>query len=259
MIDTPYELLNSKTNQAPLPSGGAGGGFFPSGKAGNGLPGGFLFCTILASGEQPEHDIPVRLLQEAPYIVCCDGAITQCDWADAAVGDGDSTPSWAREEYEDIFVEVGEQDDNDLTKATRFCIEKGFRRIVYLGATGRREDHTLGNISLLMRYASEFGIEPLMATNHGWFTPVTPTGQSPLLGRVGGGSAIRAESFNSFPGQQVSIFNFGCTELRTHGLRYDGYPFGQWWQGTLNEATGTQFSIEANGQYLVYRTYEAKQ
>jgi len=234
MIDTPYELLNSKTNQAPLPSGGAGGGL--------------SFAAILASGEQPEHDIPVRLLQEAPYVVCCDGAITQCDWADAVVGDGDSIPSWAREEYEDIFVQVDEQDDNDLTKATRFCVEKGFRCIVYLGATGRREDHTLGNISLLMRYAREFGIEPLMATNHGWFVPV-----------VGSNQKSQATHFSSFPGQQVSIFNFGCTELRTHGLRYDGYPFGQWWQGTLNEATGTQFSIEANGQYLVYRTYEAKQ
>ena len=174
MIDTPYELLNSKTNQAPLPSGGAGGGFFPSGGAGGGL----LFCTILAAGEQPEHDIPVQLLQEAPYIVCCDGAIQWCDWADAVVGDGDSIPSWARDEYECIFHQEDEQDDNDLTKATRFCMSKGYRKVVYLGATGKREDHTLGNISLLMRYAREFGIEPLMATNYGWFVPVVGSAPS---------------------------------------------------------------------------------
>ena len=215
-------------------------------------------AVILASGEPPEHDIPMQLLQEAPYVCCCDSAILQCDWADAVVGDGDSIPSWAREEYEDIFVQVDEQDDNDLTKATRFCLEKGFRRIVYLGATGRREDHTLGNISLLMRYAREFGIEPLMATNHGWFVPViTPkeSDQSPLpWGGAGGGF-----TFSSFAGQQVSLFNFGCSRLQTTGLRYEGYPFTSWWQGTLNEALGTQFSIEADGDYLVYRTYETKQ
>ena len=239
MIDTPFELLNSRTNQTPLPWGGVGGGF----EGGTEV----RFCVILASGEPPEHDIPVQLLQEAPYVCCCDSAILQCDWADAVVGDGDSIPSWAREEYEDIFVQVDEQDDNDLTKATRFCVEKGFRRIVYLGATGRREDHTLGNISLLMRYAREFGIEPLMATNHGWFVPV-----------VGSNQKSQATHFSSFPGQQVSLFNFGCSRLQTTGLRYDAYPFTSWWQGTLNEAIADSFTVEADGDYLVYRTYEGK-
>lgn len=198
-------------------------------------------AVILANGEQPEHDIPTELLQEAPYIVCCDGAINYCDWADAVVGDGDSIPSWAMEEYECIFHQEEEQEDNDLTKATRFCVERGFKKIVYLGATGLREDHTLGNISLLMRYFREMGVEPVMATNHGWFMPAN-------------GSC----SFASFPGQQVSIFNFGCTSLRTEGLRYDGYPFQQWWQGTLNEATADSFCVEADGDYLVFRTYEGK-
>jgi len=252
MIDTPYQLLQKSdnvTNLTPLPQqGGVGGG-----SCGGGSCGSSPFCVILADGEQPEHEVPLRLLQEAPYIVCCDGAIQRCDFADAVVGDGDSIPSWAREEYDFMFHQENEQDDNDLTKATRFCIKKGFRRIVYLAATGRREDHTLGNISLLMRYAREFGIESLMATNYGWFVSVMaapPTNGLP--------SVPCSRSFSSFPGQQVSIFNFGCTVLRTEGLRYDGYPFTSWWQGTLNEATADHFSIVADGDYLVYRTYESK-
>ena len=198
-------------------------------------------AVILADGEQPEHDIPMDLLNTAPYICCCDSAILRCDWADAVVGDGDSIPSWAREEYEDIFYQEDEQDDNDLTKATRFCLNKGFRRLVYLGATGRREDHTLGNISLLVRYAREMGAEPLMATNYGWFV-------------VAQGDA----RFESFAGQQVSIFNFGCTRIEQQGLVYDCHPFSQWWQGTLNEATGSSFTLQADGFYLVFRTYESK-
>ena len=199
-------------------------------------------AVILANGEQPEHPVALRLLQEAPYIVCCDGAISHCDWADAVVGDGDSIPSWAREEYEFMFHQEDEQADNDLTKATRFCLQRGLRRLVYLGATGLREDHALGNISLLVRYATQMGVEPLMATNHGWFV-------------VARGDA----TFESFRGQQVSLFSFGCTQLSTQGLRYEGYPFNQWWQGTLNEATGQRFSISADGPCLVFRTYEAKE
>lgn len=198
-------------------------------------------AVVLANGEQPLHPIPLQLLQEAPFLVCCDGAIQQCKKADVIVGDGDSIPAWAREQYQDCLHLESEQDDNDLTKATRFCLQQGFKRIVYLGATGLREDHTLGNISLIMRYAREMGVEPIMATNHGWFAPAK-------------GSAV----FESFARQQVSLFNFGCTSLRTEGLKYEGYPFNQWWQGTLNEATGSRFRIEADGYYLVFRTYEAK-
>ena len=205
------------------------------------LPNGSFDAVVLANGEQPQHPIPLQLLQEAPFLVCCDGAIQQCKKANVIVGDGDSIPAWAREQYHHCLHLESEQDDNDLTKATRFCVAKGLKRIVYLGATGLREDHTLGNISLIMRYAREMGVEPVMATNHGWFVPAKGTA-----------------TFESFPRQQVSLFNFGCTSLRTEGLRYDGYPFDQWWQGTLNEAIGPHFRIEADGFYLVFRTYEAK-
>lgn len=233
MIDAPNELLsNMSINHSPLLSQGVENGL---------SDGGHPWAVVLADGEQPAHSVPSQLLKAAPYVVCCDGAINYCDRADAVVGDGDSTPMWVRDELNCMFYQIDEQDDNDLTKATRFCIAKGFKRIVYLGATGLREDHTIGNISLLMRYAREMGIEPLMATNYGWFVPANGN-----------------REFASFPRQQVSIFNFGCTSLHTEGLLYDGYPFQQWWQGTLNEATGDSFRIESDGDYLVYRTYEAK-
>ena len=208
-------------------------------------------AVILANGEPPYHPIPKQVLRKAPFVVCCDGAIEWCDRADAVVGDCDSIPSWARKMHEKIIQQESEQDDNDLTKATRFCIEKGFRHIVYLGATGFREDHTLGNISLMMRYACEglqvgdsagkVKVKPVMITNCGWFVPAQGT-----------------VTFESFPGQQVSIFNFGCRQLRTEGLLYDGYPFTQLWQGTLNEAAADSFVIEADGDYLVFRTFEGK-
>ena len=31
-------------------------------------------AVILADGEYPVHEYPLRLLRETPYIVCCDGA-----------------------------------------------------------------------------------------------------------------------------------------------------------------------------------------
>ena len=95
--------------------------------------------VILANGDFPVHALPLSLLEDAVHIVACDGAIThlaaQEYQADIiAIGDGDSIPETLR----DRLIRVEEQEDNDLTKATRYCLKQGWRRIAYLGATGKR-------------------------------------------------------------------------------------------------------------------------
>lgn len=194
-------------------------------------------AVIIANGQFPTHEVPLRVLRQASYVVCCDGAISHFPMADVIVGDGDSVP----EEYRDLLVQIHEQDDNDLTKATRYCIKQGYRKLAYLGATGLREDHTLGNIGLLMRYYSQMGVDGTMFTDHGIFTP-----------------AYGNRTFRSKKGQQISIFNFGCKRLESEGLRWNSYAYDEWWQGTLNEAIGDSFSFRADGYYMVYQTYDVK-
>ena len=195
-------------------------------------------AVILANGDFPQAEIPLDLLSRAPFVCVCDGAVNHYPLADAIVGDGDSVP----ENLRDRLIQIEEQEDNDLTKATRYCLSKGMRRIAYLGATGQREDHTLGNISLIVRYVQEMGIEPLLATDYGWF--VVAEGES---------------TFESFKGQQVSIFNMSCNALSSEGLLWQAYPYRQWWQGTLNESAGDAFTLKGDSFYLVYRTYQAKE
>ena len=194
-------------------------------------------AVIIANGQFPTHEVPLRVLRQASYVVCCDGAISHFPMADVIVGDGDSVP----EEYRDLLVQINEQDDNDLTKATRYCIKQGYRKLAYLGATGLREDHTLGNIGLLMRYYRQMGVDGTMFTDHGIFTP-----------------AYGNRTFRSKKGQQISIFNFGCKRLESEGLRWNSYAYDEWWQGTLNEAIGDSFSFRADGYYMVYQTYDVK-
>ncbi|MBR1411263.1 MAG: thiamine diphosphokinase [Prevotella sp.] len=191
-------------------------------------------AVVLADGEFPSAQIPQRLLNESPFVCACDGAIGNFPEADVVVGDGDSVP----EDLRHLLIKIDEQEDNDLTKSTRYCLSKGMNRIVYLGATGKREDHTLGNISLIVRYFCEMGVEPILVTDCGWF--VAAKGDS---------------EFESFPGQQVSIFNAGCKCLSSEGLKWKSYPYSQLWQGTLNEALSTTFRLKADNCYLVYRTF----
>lgn len=192
-------------------------------------------AVVVANGQFPIHKVPLSILSRAPHIVACDGAVIHVPHAEAIVGDGDSVPA----EYGERLIRIDEQEDNDLTKATRYCLQQGWHNIAYVGATGLREDHTLGNISLLMRYFRDFGVRGVMFTDHGFFTPFQG-----------------AHTIVSFAGQQVSIFNFGCTRIQSVGLKWNSYAYEQWWQGTLNEALADKFTLEADGFYMVYQTYE---
>ena len=193
--------------------------------------------VIVANGEFPTNEIPLGILKNAKHIVACDGAIKNVPRAEVVVGDGDSVPTV----YHDKLIQIEEQEDNDLTKATRYCLSMKWHKIAFLGCTGKREDHTLGNIGLLMRYFREMGVEGMMFTDYGFFTP-----------------ACGNHTFQSQKGQQVSIFNFGCKQLTSEGLRWNSYAYEEWWQGTLNEALSDKFSFCADGYYLVYQTYGIK-
>lgn len=195
--------------------------------------------VILANGKFPEHDIPVGTLRSASRIICCDGAaellVNSGLEPVAIVGDCDSLSSRVIEKYGNIIFRISEQETNDLTKAVRWCYERGYNDIVILGATGKREDHTIGNISLLAEFAEIVNVK--MITDTGIFHPL-----------------LKSAGFDSFPGQQVSIFSIDPkTEITSSGLKYPliHKKLGNWWEATLNEATGKSFSLTFNGGALI--------
>lgn len=202
-------------------------------------------AVVLANGEYPTHPLPLKILAEAPYVVCCDGGaneyIRQGNVPDAIVGDGDSLSEENRQRYSSLLHAFPEdQETNDQTKAVNFLRAQGKRHIAILGATGKREDHTIGNISLLIEYLRD-GMEVCSYTDYGIFIPCRNTCTFPCQ-----------------PGQQVSIINFTAHGLHGHGLVYPLRDFTNWWQGTLNCCTGTEFTIEAEGEYLIMINYPEK-
>ncbi|MCI6074883.1 MAG: thiamine diphosphokinase [Bacteroidales bacterium] len=207
--------------------------------------------VVLADGDAPQRDIACSLLSHAEQLVCCDRAALTAYKRGlrpaAIVGDGDSIPDELRKRFASLWHPIAEQDSNDLTKATRWMMalpsfrQSADKTICYLGATGKREDHTIANISLMAYYKDEFGLNPIMVTDHGWFVALH-------------GNA----TLEVFPHQQVSIFNFSCHQLSANGLRWKPWAFERLWCGSLNEALGTHVDFEADGTYLVFRTFDGK-
>lgn len=210
----------------------------------------FLHKTvILADGDYPSADRAQQALATARHVVCCDRAAVRYvrrtgRVPDAIVGDLDSLPAAFRKRHAAIAVHVAEQDDNDLAKAFRFCIGRGWRDIVILGATGKREDHTLGNISWLADFAAE-APEVAMLTNHGIFTVL----QAP-------GGTIATE-----PGMQISFFGFDRNQrITATGVVFPvrDLPLRRWNTATLNEATGRRVTLSFSGEPVIVFRNAAK-
>lgn len=202
-------------------------------------------CVIVANGSFPQTPVPLQLLHKASTVIACDGAMEALDKAGivptAIVGDLDSLPAQFRERYADRIHFVEDQEINDLTKSILFAHRSGQREVLILGATGLREDHTLGNISLLMEHAPLFRRIEILS-DYGRFTPLLQT------------ATLRSE-----PGLQVSLFSLSPSgTISTSGLRWPirERQLTAWWQGTLNEATGDCFTVTLSpeARVLVYRT-----
>ncbi|WP_282014403.1 thiamine diphosphokinase [Marinifilum flexuosum] len=202
-------------------------------------------AVILANGAFPTHEIPIKELKESKHIICCDGAINNLEKAGlepfAIIGDLDSLDSELKWKYKDIIHHFSNQDTNDLTKAVEWCIANKFNEIAIVGATGKRDDHMIGNVFLLPQYAKKVRVK--MLTSYGMFTPI-----------------VRPKNFESYTRQQVSIFSPNRnTLITTANLRYSltNQSLEMMWQGTLNESMGDSFRIEfEGGPLIVFQEYE---
>jgi len=199
---------------------------------------------ILANGSFPTHIIPLEFLFKAERIICCDGATQSLLNTglnpDFIIGDLDSISEEIKNHFSSILIYQADQETNDLTKAVNFCFENNWNEITILGATGKREDHSLANLSLLVDYAEKVNVQLL--TDYGVFTPI-----------------FKTCTLESFPGEQISIFSLIPETIFTfHNLLYPlkDRKLDYWWQGSLNEAETDFFTISFNkGKVLVFREY----
>ena len=117
-------------------------------------------AVIVCNGEFPKKEYPRYLIQSADLVICCDSTrnVARLEalgrLPDLVVGDMDSTPAKVRERLAERIVHVEEQDDNDLAKAFALLRERypEVSEIHIVGAGGKNEAHTVGNLGWLMEW-----------------------------------------------------------------------------------------------------------
>ena len=198
-------------------------------------------AVIIDNGEFPKKEYPRYLLKNADYIICCDGALNKYfrnmkaifgkeRMPDIVIGDMDSISASSRKKYAHLAVKVDDQETNDQTKAFDYVIRtfKDVSEIIFLAATGKREDHTLGNMSLLMEYARRddvkaSGIHIEMVSDYSTIIPVTDSTE-----------------LDCGQGRSISIISPDSSlRIRSEGLQWptDNVIFDNWWKATLNRAS----------------------
>ena len=199
--------------------------------------------VIVADGAFPTHAYPLSALDQAMTIICCDGAADQLlrrsITPHVVIGDLDSLSPQAKNAFGDRLVPLPSQQFSDLEKALRWAADEGASQVTILGATGQRDDHSLGNLLMLF---VDLGLEVGLLTDTGAFSVVRGS-----------------RSFASFPGQVVSLFpESALVQLTTTGLAFalQHEPLPALHRGTSNHSTGAEFSVmSTNGAAVVYQEY----
>ena len=204
-------------------------------------------AVIVGNGQFPKREYPLYLLESADYVICCDGALDtylrhfrgrNLRRPDVVVGDMDSLSKNTAERFRGIAVKIDEQETNDQSKAFHYILEHfpDVDTIHILGATGKREDHTIGNLSLLMEYAREMRRQDCGRTVSvdivsDWSTAFAITDSCTL--DVGEGRSVSI------------ICPDNSLNIKSEGLVWptDNVVFDNLWQTTLNRASADRISL----------------
>lgn len=211
-------------------------------------------AVVVCNGEFPKKEYPRYLIKTADLVICCDSArnVARLEalgrTPDLLVGDMDSTPAKVRERLAERAVTVEEQDDNDLAKAFALLRERypEVSEIHIVGAGGKNEAHTVGNLGWLMEWERRSiaetslglaarGINVDMVSDWSTAFAVSP-GEEPIELYVGEGRKV--SFFATDPELKVS----------SQGLQWplDGVDLTRWWGATLNRAVAPAITLTFN-------------
>ena len=158
-------------------------------------------ALIIANGAECSKELMGQLLEWSPFVIVLDSAIDRVMHlgikVDVLLGDFDR--GFDPEHYRDLqypleIVHTPDQDKTDLEKAFDFLIDRGFPAVNVIWATGRRADHTITNITNIVRYRDKLKI--VVLDDHSkvfllpskfekWYPAGTPLSLIPI-GKVSG-------------------------------------------------------------------------
>jgi thiamine pyrophosphokinase len=158
-------------------------------------------ALIIANGASCSAELLGQLLEWSPIVIVLDNAIDrvlQLDIkVDVLLGDFDDNFNpevYKNKQFPLEIVYAPNQDKTDLEKAFDYLIQKGHQAANVVWATGKRADHTITNLTNIVRYRNQLKI--VILDDHSkvfllpqkfekWYVKATPISLIPI-GKVDG-------------------------------------------------------------------------
>ncbi len=122
-------------------------------------------ALIIANGESCSAELLGQLLEWSPIVIVLDSAITRVMElgikVDVLLGDFDhnfNPKTYTNLQFPIEVVYTPDQNKTDLEKAFDYLIERKFTAVNVIWATGRRADHTITNVTNIVRYQNDLKI-----------------------------------------------------------------------------------------------------
>ncbi|AWA30236.1 thiamine diphosphokinase [Flavobacterium magnum] len=116
-------------------------------------------ALIIANGEACSMELLGQLLEWSPLVIVLDSAMERVAAlgikVDVLLGDFDrdfNPDEFIRTQHPIEIVYAPDQEKTDLEKAFDYLIERGIPAVNVIWATGRRTDHTISNLTNIVRY-----------------------------------------------------------------------------------------------------------
>lgn len=120
-----------------------------------------LYCmktVVFCDGELAPNEWIQKDIEEASLIIAADGGACQAIAAGfhpgVIIGDLDSYKPTGNEQA--LIIHDPDQETNDLEKALNYAKNNASEDVIVFGATGKRLDHTLKNLSVLLQFSRQF-------------------------------------------------------------------------------------------------------
>ena len=200
--------------------------------------------TIVANGDYPTNKTPLDILKKSNFIIACDGAadslVKNNQFFDLVIGDLDSVSEDILNNNNIKKIKIEDQSENDLRKCIKFLLNNNIKKFNIIGCTGKREDHTIGNIFSILELNNDF--KATIYTDNGIFNIIDTHTE-----------------ISSKNGQQISLFTTDKTiKITTFGLKYNIKEecLSSLFYGTLNESIDDKINIKiSHGKILIFQNH----
>ena len=195
-------------------------------------------AVLIANGKVSKTNYVKKIIDSNDFFISIDAKLENLKelgvQPNLILGDLDTTTIDGIDSQIEV-VELSDQNKTDLEKSLDYCKKNSIKKVVILGSSGLREDHSMANVLIASTYSDILQIE--LITNYYRII------------------FVRENTKISAHNVPVSIISLSSdNKITTSGLKYDliNEKLKSFSHGISNEVNGDSFTVKAESTIVVF-------